>query len=193
LRLQSRSSACAFDGRKGSLRRRSQLVFVAHALDPGVTGARRFASGAGRPGVFMCRVRVSRSSGVAHRGAGIFPTPPCCRRVLCSAWPVVVGWSTRLLVSYCLAGSSARRLEPRAGVWGRSTAAGPSDGAALKGASVAPPLGFSSAEMAAAASTDSGERRVDAGHCAAPMATLTSPDREIVLLRVVAGVSIPDI
>jgi hypothetical protein len=50
-----------------------------------------------------------------------------------------------------------------------------------------------------AGTTDSREhsqRRVDARHCArlpALIATLPSPDREIVLLRVVAGVSIPDI
>jgi len=39
-------------------------------------------------------------------------------------------------------------------------------------------------------------RRVDARHCArlpALIASLSSPDREIVLLRVVAGVSIPRI
>ncbi|HEY6425430.1 MAG TPA: sigma factor-like helix-turn-helix DNA-binding protein [Pseudonocardiaceae bacterium] len=47
-----------------------------------------------------------------------------------------------------------------------------------------------------AANTEPRERRVDAGHCArlpALIATLSSPDREIVLLRVVAGVSIPDV
>ncbi len=81
-----------------------------------------------------------------------------------------------------------------------STAAGPGGGAALGGeASVAPPPIFPPPEPAPAANTDPcerSERRVDAGHFArlhALIATLPSPDREIVLLRVVAGVSVPDI
>ncbi len=78
--------------------------------------------------------------------------------------------------------------------------AGPGGGAALGwGASVAPSPIFPPVEPEPAATTDSGEQSelpVDAGHCArlpALIATLSSPDREIVLLRVVAGVSIPDI
>jgi hypothetical protein len=53
--------------------------------------------------------------------------------------------------------------------------------------------------MSTAAPTDFPEhsqRKADAGHCArlpALIATLSSPDREIVLLRVVAGVFVPDI
>ncbi|MCA1693582.1 MAG: hypothetical protein LC749_01995 [Actinobacteria bacterium] len=77
-----------------------------------------------------------------------------------------------------------------------STATGPGGGAARGGgASVAPPPIF----PPPAATTDSREpshRPVDAGHCArlhALITTLPSPDREIVLLRVVAGVAIPDI
>jgi hypothetical protein len=64
---------------------------------------------------------------------------------------------------------------------------------------VAPPPVFSPVEPEPAATPASGEHRelpVDAGYCArlpALIATLSSPDREIVLLRVVAGVSIPDI
>jgi hypothetical protein len=81
-----------------------------------------------------------------------------------------------------------------------TTTAGPGGGAALGGeASVAPPPIFSPVEPEPATTRDSGEHRelpVDARYCArltALIATLSSPDREIVLLRVVAGVSIPDI
>jgi hypothetical protein len=64
---------------------------------------------------------------------------------------------------------------------------------------VAPPPIFPSVEPEPATTTGSGkhrERALDAGRSArllALIATLSSPDREIVLLRVVAGVSIPDI
>jgi len=81
-----------------------------------------------------------------------------------------------------------------------STAAGPGGGATLGwGASVAPSPTFPPAEPEPAATTASDEHRdraLDAGRCArlpALIATLPSPDREIVLLRVVAGVPIPDI
>jgi hypothetical protein len=80
-----------------------------------------------------------------------------------------------------------------------STAAAPGGGAALGEASVAPPPivpGVGSAPAATRDSPSPRQRRVDAGYCArlpALIATLSSPDREIVLLRVVAGVSIPDI
>jgi hypothetical protein len=81
-----------------------------------------------------------------------------------------------------------------------TTTAGPGGGAALGGeASVAPPPIFCPVELEPATTPASGEHRelpVDAGYCArlpALIATLSSPDREIVLLRVVAGESIPDI
>jgi hypothetical protein len=79
------------------------------------------------------------------------------------------------------------------------TAAGAGGGVARGGTSVAPPPVLPPREPPPAATTHSrppGQRRVDAGYCArlpALIATLSSPDREIVLLRVVAGVSIPDI
>jgi hypothetical protein len=76
------------------------------------------------------------------------------------------------------------------------TAAGPGGGTARDGgASVAPPPIF----PPPAATTDSREpsqRPVDTGRCDrlhALISTLPSPDREIVLLRVAAGVAIPDI
>jgi hypothetical protein len=115
------------------------------------------------------------------------------------AWRIVVGWSARTPVGYGLTGSSGRQPEPAAGVRGRTTAAGPGGGAALVGASVAPPPLFSPVEPTADPITDSAARsaqRVDADHSVgfpALIAVLSGPDREIVLSRVVAGVSIPDI
>jgi sigma-70-like protein len=64
---------------------------------------------------------------------------------------------------------------------------------------VAPPPILPPAEPAPIAIPDSGKhskRHIDARHCArlpALIATLPSPNREIVLLRIVAGVSIPNI
>lgn len=78
---------------------------------------------------------------------------------------------------------------------GAGTAAGPGGGAVLVGASVAPPP----VQPAPAATTGFRERsheQVNAGHRAelpALIATLPSPDREIALLGIIAGVSIPDI
>jgi hypothetical protein len=80
-----------------------------------------------------------------------------------------------------------------------STTADPGGGAARGGTSVAPPPLLSPLELPLAATTHfppPRQRRVDAQHCArlpALIATLASPDRKIVLLRIVAGVSIPDI
>jgi hypothetical protein len=81
-----------------------------------------------------------------------------------------------------------------------TTTTGPAGGTALGGeASVAPPPIFCPVEPEPATTPDSGEHcelPVDAGYGArlpALIATLSSPEREIVLLRVVAGESIPDI
>ena len=74
--------------------------------------------------------------------------------------------------------------------------AGPSGGAALdEGTSVAPPPTFPAGELAPAATTklrEHSQRPVNA-RLSALIATLPSPDREILLLRFGAGVSIPDI
>lgn len=102
------------------------------------------------------------------------------------AWRILVGWSARTPVGYGSTGSSGRQPEPGAGVRGRNTAAGPGGGAALVGASVAPPPVFSPAEPTAAQTTGSRE-------LSALIAALSGPNREIVLSRVIAGVSIPDI
>jgi hypothetical protein len=87
--------------------------------------------------------------------------------------------------------------QPETGPRGRSAAAGPGGGTTLGwGASVAPPPVFPPEPAATTASGEHRERALDAGRCArlpALIATLSGPDREIVLLRVVAGVSIPDI
>jgi hypothetical protein len=80
-----------------------------------------------------------------------------------------------------------------------STAVGPGGGATRGETSVPPPPILPPLEPAPALTTHSprpSQRRVDARHCArlpALIDTLSSPDREIVLLRVVAGVSIPGI
>jgi sigma-70-like protein len=85
------------------------------------------------------------------------------------------------------------------GVRERSTAAGPGEAAAPGGASAAPPpisRFWVSAPIAPAESREDAQRRVEAGRCSrilALIATLPHPDREIVLLRVVGGMSIPDI
>ena len=115
------------------------------------------------------------------------------------AWRIRVGWSARTPAGYGSTGSSGRQPELGAGVRGRTTAAGPGGGAALMGESVAPPPVFSPVEPTAAQTTGSrelSEWRVDAGHrvrLPALIAALSGPDREVVVSRVVAGVSIPDI
>jgi Sigma-70, region 4 len=142
--------------------------------------------------------RTVATSEVAHR-AGVRPMSPRWPQAFRPVWRALKEWSARTPVGYGLAGSSGRQPEPGVGVRGRSTAAGPGGGAALVGASVAPPPILPPPEPAPAVTTDSrkrSERAADAGHCArlsALIATLPSPDREILLLRVGAGVSIPDI
>jgi hypothetical protein len=118
--------------------------------------------------------RQSRSSGVT-RHAGAPTTSPRWPRTVRRAWRTLVG------------------------IRGMSTAAGPGGGTTRGGTSVAPAPIRPPLEPAAASITQlpqPSQRRVDAQHCArlpALIATLSSPDREIVLLRVVAGVSIPGI
>jgi Sigma-70, region 4 len=98
-------------------------------------------------------------------------------------------------VGHGLTEFSDRQLHPEAGVRGMSAAAGLSGGAALGGgAAVAPPPAFP--PPAPPDSREYSQRPVDAGQCArlrALSATLPTPDREIILLWAVAGVSTPDI
>jgi hypothetical protein len=121
-------------------------------------------------------------------------------RGLCPAWLALVGWTAHTPADHGPTHSTGRPLAPATGIRGTSTAAGPGSGTACDRASVAPPPPIlPPVTLAAAAPTDSREpsqRRVEARHCArlpALIATLPSPDREIVLLRIVAGVSIPNI
>lgn len=97
---------------------------------------------------------------------------PSWSRAFRPAWRNLVSWSAHTPVGHGPTGSSGRQPEPEVGVRGMRTAADPTD------------------------SPEHSQRKADAGHCArlpALIATLSSPDREIVLLRVVAGVSVPDI
>ncbi len=134
---------------------------------------RRLPPSSARPGVVMRRAGPSRSSQVAP-GVGVGATSPGCPR----AWWALLGWQPK----------------PGPGVRGSSAAAGPGGGV-----SGAPVPVFPQLQPAPVAFPNSGgpsQRRVEARHCArlpALIATLPSPDREIVLLRVVAGVSLPDV
>ena len=136
----------------------------------------------------------SLSSEITHR-ADVPPRSPNWLQALRPAWRALAGWPAQTPVGHGPTESSDRQPEPRVGVQGMSTVAGPGGGAALGGgASVAPPP-----ILTPPAPTDSdehSERPVDAGQCAglrALSATLPTPDREIILLWAVAGVSIPDI
>jgi hypothetical protein len=90
----------------------------------------------------------SRSPEVAHR-AGIPPMSPSWLRTFRPAWRALVGWPAQTPVGYGPTESSGRQPEPRVGVQGMSTAAGPGGGAALVGALVAPPPIFPPPEPAA--------------------------------------------
>jgi sigma-70-like protein len=144
-------------------------------------------------------VRTVAAAEVAQR-AGVRPMSPHWLPAFRPVWRALVGWSARTAVGYGLAGPSGRQPQPGVGVRGRSTTAGPGGGATLgEGASVAPPPTFPADEPVPAATTklrEPSRRPVDAGRYArlsALIATLPSPDREILLLRVGAGASIPDI
>jgi hypothetical protein len=168
--------------------RRARLASVARAQDPGVRRVRRLAPSAGRPG--GCHARSATVAIVEVARPRISSSWPSALR---RAWRMVVGWSARTPVGYGSTGSSGRQPESAAGVRGRNTAAGPGGGAAVVGASVASASVFSAVEPMAAHATDSAElseRRVDADCSArlrALIAALSGSDREIVLLRVVAG------
>jgi hypothetical protein len=125
---------------------------------------------------------------------------PDWSRAFRPAWRALVGGATHAPVDHGLADSSGRQPEPEVGARQTSTATGPGGGAALGGeTSVLPPPIPPPAQPASAATADSrvpSQRRIEDRHGArlpALIATLPSPDRESVLLRVVAGVSIPNI
>jgi hypothetical protein len=129
------------------------------------------------------------------RRADIPPMPPRWLRAFRTTWRTLTGWPAQTPVSHSPTESHGRQPQPHAGARGMSAAADPGGGAALdRGTSVAPPH-----LLPPPAPPDfhqHSERPVDADQCArlrALSATLPTPDREIILLWAVAGVSIPDI
>jgi hypothetical protein len=121
--------------------------------------------------------------------------PPSWLRAFRTTWRTLTGWPAQTPVGHSPTESNGRQPQPHAGARGMSTAADPGGGAALdRGTSVAPPP-----LLPPPAPTNfhqHSEQPVDADQCArlrALSATLPSPDREIILLWAVAGVSIPDI
>ena len=138
----------------------------------------------------------SRSAATAPR-AGVPLMAPHWPQGSRPAWLALAGWTAHTPVGHDPTGSHGRQPKPATGIRSTSTAAGPSS-VRLDRAPVAPPI-LPPVKLVPAAPTDSREpsqRRVEARHCArlpALIATLPSPDREIVLLRIVAGVSIPNI
>ncbi|MGH3802326.1 MAG: sigma factor-like helix-turn-helix DNA-binding protein, partial [Pseudonocardiaceae bacterium] len=147
-------------------------------------GAGELVPGKGHP------CGIVAASEVARR-AGIPPMSPSWLRAFRPALRALAGWSARTPVGHGPAGSSGRQPDHEAGGRGMGTVAGPGGGAALEGVSVAPPPAF----LPPAVITDSREHSEWSAEARlrALIATLPSPDREIVLLRVLAGVSIPDI
>jgi sigma-70-like protein len=131
-----------------------------------------------------------RISGSSRRptvapAAGV-PPSPSWPRTLRRGWWALPGWPAQIPAGYGPTGSSDRQPKPAMRV----------------GRSVQRPVPsiFPPAVSVPAATTGSAggrpEQELDTGSCArlpALIATLPSPDREIVLLRVVAGVPIPDI
>ncbi len=126
------------------------------------------------------------ASEVARR-VGVPLMSPSWLKALRPAWRGLVGWSARASRSYGPTGSSGRQPEPRVRVRGMSTAAGPGGGAALEGASVAPPPLFSPVEPAPTAPPDSPEhsqRPADAGPGAQPAnGPLPATRQRVVLLQ----------
>ena len=166
------------------------------------SGPRRHESSAtcaepSRWGVAMRLAGPSRSATIAPR-TGVPPMAPHWPRGSRPAWLALVGWAAHTPVGHDPTGSHGRHPKPATGIRGTSTAAHPGSGA-LDRISVAPPPILPPTTPAPVAPPDSrgpSQRRVEARHCArlpALIATLPSPDREIVLLRIVAGVSIPNI
>ena len=121
--------------------------------------------------------------------------PPSWLPAFRSAWRALAGWPAQTPVGHGPTESNGRQAQPQTGARGMSAAADPGGGATLDGGtSVAPPP-----VLTPPVPTDihqHSERPVDAGQCAqlrALSTTLPSPNREIILLWAVAGVSIPDI
>jgi hypothetical protein len=175
--------------------RRPQLLSVAHAPDPGVNQSSA-THAEHRPSGRLMRIPESSLSPEITRCADVPPMPPRWLPAFRPVWRVLAGWPAQTPVGHGPTESNGRQPQPQTGARGMSAAADPGGGATLDGGtSVAPPP-----VLTPPAPTDSGgehsERPVDAGQCArlrALSTTLPTPDREIILLWAVAGVSLPDI
>lgn len=129
------------------------------------------------------------------------PIPPNWPRTFHPAWRPLIEWralmrrSTRTPVGHDPTGSSDRQPQPGVGARA-STAAGLGGGAALGwGVPVVPPPIVSPATPVPTAIADSRGRTTEVGHRTHPpelITTLSSPDHEITLSRVTAGVPIPN-
>ena len=140
--------------------------------------------------------RASRRLTVAPR-AGVPPSPRWPRTLCLARWARTSS-PIQTSVGHSPTGSNDRQRQPEAGIRAMGAAAGPGGGAALGwGAWVSPPPIFSPVIPKPAATTACGqhcEHALDTRRYArlpTLIATLPSPDREIVLLRVVAGCPSP--
>jgi DNA-directed RNA polymerase specialized sigma24 family protein len=173
--------------------RHPRLLSVAHAPDPGVN---QFGDSRRAParGGLMQIPGSSRSSEITRR-ADVPSMPPTWLPAFRSAWRALAGGPAQTPVGHGPTESSDRQPEPETAVRDMSAAAGLGSGAALDGeASAAPPSAFP--PPAPRDSREHSERPADPGQCArlrALSATLPTPDREIILLWAVVGVSIPNI
>lgn len=136
---------------------------------------------------------LSRSSKIAL--ADVPPISPSWLPAFRPTWRALAGWPAHTPVGHDPTDSSTRPPEPETGVQGMSAAAGPGGGATLDGeASVAPPPVLP--PPVPPDSREHSQRPADAGQCAqlrALSTTLPSPNREIILLWIVAEISTSDI
>ena len=129
-----------------------------------------------------------------HR-ADVSPMPARWLQAFRPAWRALAGWPAQTPVGHGLTDSNDRQPQPQSGTRGMSAAADPGGGAALDGeTSVAPPPTLTpptptNSHQHSQQPADTDQR----AQLRALSTTLPSPDREIILLRVVAGVPIPDI
>jgi hypothetical protein len=131
--------------------------------------------------------------------AGVTPSPRW-PRLLHPQWWTLEGRPAQTPVAYDPTGPGNQQPGPGMQARDRRTAAGPGGGNALEwGASAPPPPPFPPVEPAPATTTDSGghpEQTPEAGHWArfpVLIATLASLEHKSMLLRVMGGVSLPDI
>jgi hypothetical protein len=137
------------------------------------------------------RIPESSLSPEITRRADVPPIPPHWLRALRLTWQALTSWPAQTPVDHSPTESNDRQPQPDADIRGISATTSSHGGATLGGgASVAFPL------PAPPDSCDPSERPIDPDQCArlhTLSATLPTPDREIILLWAVAGVSTPDI